>query len=249
VNIQLRKFNFKSYLIEAWGLGMFMISACLFATVLEYPLSPVHEYISNAFVRLVLMGVAMGLTAYGILTSPWGKISGAHINPAVTLVHYRLGKITLHDTVGYIVFQTIGGTLAVYIMQMLLGNALTGKPVECVVTIPFCGHEIHALIMELCIAFILMMTVQIISNSTLANHTAKFAGTLVMLNVIVAGPVSGFGMNPARTFASALPAHRWDSYWIYLFAPITGMLAATEMYLQVKKYLKRKNAMMEERFQ
>jgi hypothetical protein len=52
--------------------------------------------------------------------------------------------------------------------------------------------------------------------------------------VIVAGPISGFGMNPARSFASALPAHTWNSFWIYLVVPIAGMLSATELFLAIQ---------------
>jgi aquaporin Z len=53
--------------------------------------------------------------------------------------------------------------------------------------------------------------------------------------VIVAGPISGFGMNPARSFASALPANIWTVFWIYLFAPFIGMLLAAEFYLFVER--------------
>lgn len=232
--LRLHQLNYKLYLIEAWGLATFMVSACLFATMLESPFSPVKQAICNPFARLILMGLAMGLTAYGILSSPWGKASGAHINPAVSLVNYRLGKLNLTDFVNYVIFQTIGGTLAVYFMQIILGKALTDKPVQSVVTIPYCGHPVHAFWMELCIAFVLMMTIQFVSNSKLKIHSSKFAGALVCIYVIIAGPVSGFGMNPARTFASALPANNWDSFWIYAIAPVAGMLMATEIYLRIK---------------
>ena len=165
------KNNWKLYLIEACGLGVFMVSACLFATILEYPHSSIHTAKESSFARNVLMGIAMGITAFGILASPWGKLSGAHVNPAVTLVNYRLRKISLIDSIWYIIFQTLGGTLAVYMMQLLLGNALISKPVESVVTIPYCGHPMHALVMELIIAFILMFTVQAVSNSIYSRHT------------------------------------------------------------------------------
>ncbi|MEO8147508.1 MAG: aquaporin [Bacteroidia bacterium] len=228
----------KLYLIEAWGLGTFMVSACLFATILEYPGSYIHNAISSHEIRNMIMGIMMGVTAYLILISSWGKKSGAHINPAVTIVNYRLRKISLSDSIAYIIFQTIGGTFAVYVMQLLLGHALIDKPVESAVTIPYCGHPVHAFFMELAIAFVLMLTIQIVSNSSFAKHTEKFAGFLVMMYVIIAGPVSGFGMNPARTIASALPAHNWNSFWIYAFVPIAGMLIATEFYLFSKKFLK-----------
>lgn len=79
--------------MEAWGLGLFMISAGLFGTLLWYPGSPLAELIPDGPMRRALMGVLMGLTAIGIIYSPWGQQSGAHINPAVTLTFWRLGKV------------------------------------------------------------------------------------------------------------------------------------------------------------
>ena len=76
------------YLIEAWCLGTFMFSACSFGVLLFHRSSPAAGIEPTA--RGVLMGIAMGLTAILIITSPWGKRSGAHFNPAVTLAFYRL---------------------------------------------------------------------------------------------------------------------------------------------------------------
>ncbi len=224
------KKNWQLYLIEAWGLGVFMISACFFATILEYPHSTVRIAVPQPFVRLVLMGMAMGLTAAGILYSPWGKRSGAHINPAVTVTFLFLKKIEPYDALWYMIFQTLGGTLAVYLMQFLLGNPLKDKPVQSVVTIPYCGSPALAFFIELAISFTLMSVVLKLSDSRFAKYTWAVAGFLVMIFVIIAGPVSGFGMNPARSFASALPANVWDSVWIYLLVPPAGMLLAAKVY-------------------
>ena len=74
--------HWPEYLMEAWGLGMFMIAAGSVWTLLAYPGSPVAQAVRDPLLRLALMGVAMGLTAMGIIYSPWGKQSGAHLNPA-----------------------------------------------------------------------------------------------------------------------------------------------------------------------
>lgn len=93
------KRHWPEYLIEAWGLGMFMVAAGVVGTILFYPQSPLHHSIASPFIQRVVMGLGMGLTAMGIMYSPWGKRPGAHINPAVTLTFYRLGKIATWDTV------------------------------------------------------------------------------------------------------------------------------------------------------
>lgn len=81
--------------MEAAQLGIFMISAGVFTCSFEYPGSAVHQAIPNGDVRRFLIGVAMGATAIALIYSPWGKQSGAHMNPALTLRFYRLGKVKL----------------------------------------------------------------------------------------------------------------------------------------------------------
>src|SRR6266849_1748240 len=77
------RLHWPEYLMEAAGLGFFMVSACLFGALYENPASPVRHAIVSAFLRRVVMGLSMGATAIAIIYSPWGKQSGAHINPSV----------------------------------------------------------------------------------------------------------------------------------------------------------------------
>lgn len=114
--------HWPEYLMEAFGLGLFMVSAGLFGTLLEYPLSPVHRAIGDPLLRRALMGLAMGLTAMGIIYSPWGQQSGAHINPAATLTFLRLGKVAPWDAFFYVVAQLSGGLYGVLLVGGLLGE-------------------------------------------------------------------------------------------------------------------------------
>jgi len=227
--------NWIHYLQEALGLAIFMISACFFAAMLEAKNSTLHLAIHSSFIRTVIMGLLMGATALFIFYSPWTSPSGSQINPAVTLSFFRIGKMCPWDVLFFILFQFAGGTLAVYAMQLILGSKLTSLPVNSVATVPV-GGNLPALITEFFIAFVTMILVMFTSHhKKLKNYTRIFAGCLVCTWVIVAGPISGFGMNPARSFASALPAHIWTAFWIYLFVPIAGMLSATEIFLLIQK--------------
>src|SRR5215471_9524614 len=96
-------------LMEAAELGLFMISACFFVVLLEHPSSPVRQAIPSAFLRRVLMGLAMGTTAISIIFSPLGRRSGAHFNPAVTMTFWRLKKVSGADALAYVLFQFAGG--------------------------------------------------------------------------------------------------------------------------------------------
>ena len=238
------KKNWKHYLQEAWGLAIFMISACFFGAILEAKSSPIHHLINNDLLRTICMGVLMGATALFIFYSPWTSPSGSHINPAVTLTFLRLDKMCPRDALFFILFQLAGGTAAVYGMQLLMGNLLTDLPVQSVVTVPGKYGTVPALVIEFAIAFITMSVVLFTAdNHKLKKYTRIFAGCLVCTWVIMAGPISGFGMNPARSFASALPANVWTAFWIYLGAPFAGMLSAAEIYLFSKRrFIKESNS-------
>jgi aquaporin Z len=230
--------NRKYYVQEALGLGIFMVSACFFSGVLFGKNNHLFSQLSIPD-RQIILGVMMGATALFIFYSPLTSPSGSHINPAVTLAFLRLGKIGQWDALFYVIFQFIGGTLAVYLMVLLMGENLTASPLHDVVTIPGKYGPIAAAFTELTMAFFMMsMILFTADHTTLSRYSRIFAGILVCIYVIVGGPVSGFGMNPARSFASALPADIWTAFWIYLFIPPTGMLAAAELYSYI---LSRKN--------
>lgn len=220
--------------MEAAGLGLFMMSAAFVTTLLEYPISPVHAWLPDPVVRRAWIGIAMGLTAVAIIYSPWGQRSGAHLNPAVTLTFYRLGKIHGIDASAYVLAQFAGGAAGLWLASIVIGMGVQHPTVNYVVTTPGPGGAAAAFAAELLISFGLMLVVLIVSNHvTLNAWTGLFAGALVATYIAVEAPVSGMSMNPARSFASALPAHLWTAFWVYLTAPLIGMLLAAESYVRI----------------
>jgi aquaporin Z len=223
--------HWPEYLMEAAELGMFMISACVFATILEHPASPIAEVLPHPTIRRLLMGIAMGLTAVGIICSPWGQQSGGHLNPAVTLTFLRLGKVRPWDALFYIGAQFLGGIAGVLVATMFLREAIAHPAVNYVTTRPGEAGLVVAFVAEFGISFILISMVLRISNTArLARYTPLFAGALVATYITLEAPISGMSMNPARTFGSAAAAQLWTSLWIYFTAPPLGMLAAAEVY-------------------
>ncbi len=233
--IRALKEHWPEYMIEAWALGTFMVSAALFTALLEYPGSPVHHAIPNGFVRTALNGLAMGLTAIGIIYSPWGQQSGAHMNPALTLTFLRLKKIKPWDALFYIGGQTIGGVVGVLVAKVLLGGLIAHPSVNYVVTVPGPAGVGVAFIAETIIAGGMMLLVLSVTNARrLTRFTGMFAGTLVFLYITFESPLSGMSINPARTTASALPSGIWTASWIYFTAPLLGMFLAVEIYRGLK---------------
>lgn len=227
--------HWPEYLIEAAGLGIFMVSAAGFGTLLEHPGSPVRQAIADPLARRALMGLAMGLTAAGIIYSPWGRQSGAHINPAITLTFARLRKIDPRDTLFYVVAQFAGGAAGLLLASSVLGGRLAEPAVNYVATLPGAPGPGIAWVSELVIAFVLMLVILETSNHPRLNRfTGLFAGLLVAAYITLEAPLSGMSLNPARTLASALPARLWSGLWIYFTAPLLGMLAAAQIYLAVR---------------
>lgn len=230
------KKNWIHYLQEALGIAIFMISACFFGALLSGNDRCFHFTIENEIVRNVATGILMGLTALLIFYSPFTAPSGSHINPAVTITFLRLNKMCRYDAMFYVIFQIAGSTLAVYLMAALLGKSLTAPPVNYAITIPGRPGVLPAAITEYLIAAVTMTMVLFSSNNKrLKKYTRIFSGCLVCCWVIIAGPVSGFGMNPARSLASAIPAHTYTAMWIYLLMPFAGMLSAAEIFLFAKR--------------
>lgn len=116
-----RALHWPEYLMEAIGLGLFLMSAGGFATLIGGEDSPLRTAVPSDLARRALMGVAMGLTAVVNIYSPWGRRSGAHLNPATTLTFWRLGKVSGRDAAFYIAAQFAGGTVGAVFIGALLG--------------------------------------------------------------------------------------------------------------------------------
>jgi len=123
--------------------------------------------------------------------------------------------------------------IGLLVAALIIGMAIEHPAVNYVVTVPGFGGAGIAFVAEAVISFGLMLVVLIVSNRTKLNAwTGVFAGVLVALYITVEAPLSGMSMNPARSFASALPAQLWTDLWVYLTAPFVGMLLAAECYVR-----------------
>jgi len=233
VSIRGSALNWPEYLIEAAALGSFMVSASMFAALLNHPFSPVAAAFSNEFLRRSAMGLAMGVTAVAIIYSPWGQRSGAHMNPAITLTFFRLGKVARRDFAAYTASQFAGGIAGLGLAAFALGAVVADPSVNYVATLPGPNGELVAFAAEAAISFVLMLTVLAVSSySKLAPFTGVCAGLLVWIYITVEAPLSGMSMNPARTFGSALLARNFSALWIYFTAPPLGMLLAAEVFVR-----------------
>ncbi len=220
------------YACEAGCLGLFMVSACGFVALLEHPGSPARRAIGVAWVRRLLIGIAMGATAAALITSPMGMRSGAHMNPAFTFTMWRLGKVGEVDAAMYVLAQFVGAAAGVGLVRLLMPRVVGHANVGYVATRPRsrARRDVRrAAGVEVAMAALLMSVALWWTNDAdLAGWTPFAAAGLVATFIFVAAPISGMSINPARTFGSAAHARRWDAWWVYALAPLVGMLLAAE---------------------
>jgi aquaporin Z len=181
------------------------------------------------------MGLAVGATVIAIITSPWGKESGGHFNPALTLAFYRLGKMRSPDALFYVVAQFSGAIAGVCIARYLLPATLGRQAIRYAVTAPGVRGSASAFIGELTISLVLMSTILFASSrERLIRYTPYLVGFLYAIFIVLEAPLSGMSMNPARSFAPALYVSCWHALWLYFIAPTVGMFVAAELFLRVR---------------
>lgn len=157
-----------------------------------------------------------------VMIYSFGAVSGAHLNPAVTIAFCAARKFPLKEVAPYILSQLMGGLMASGILRYLFpSNDLLGT------TLP-AGPEMQSFILEIILTLILMIV--IIQVSTGSKEQGMFAGlaigSTVLLEAMFAGPICGASMNPARSISPAVVSGHIDQLWIYLCAPVIGALLA-----------------------
>jgi aquaporin Z len=174
-------------------------------------------------ISLAAAVVAPGLTVTAVILF-MGAVSGAHLNPGVSLAFALRGDFPWKRVPGYIVIQLIGATLAALFLRWVFGN------VEHLgATLPGPGYaNWQALLMEIVLTTLLVSV--ILGTASAAQNVGAIAalgvGGYIALAGLWAAPVSGVSMNPARSFGPALVSGDWTSYWVYLVGPVTGALIA-----------------------
>ena len=173
--------------------------------------------VSGGVVSHVGIALTFGLIVLAMIYA-LGDVSGCHLNPAVTLGFFVARRIEASLIVPYLFSQLIGALVASGTLRLMFPtNATLGA------TLP-AGDALQSFVLEFILTLILMFV--ILSVSTGSKEKGILAGvavgSVIALEALFAGPVSGASMNPARSLAPALVSFRFDSLWIYLAAPVLG---------------------------
>jgi aquaporin Z len=182
------------------------------------------------------IGRAAGVAAPGLLVMAvilfMGTVSGAHLNPAVTLAFSLRGDFPWRRVPGYIVVQLVGAVSAVLVLRLLFGD-IGGLGA----TLPGTGFtDTEAVVVEFLLTLGLVST--ILGTASSAQNVGQLSALAVGGYIVLAGlwssPVSGASMNPARSFGPALVSGDFSSYWVYLVGPILGAAAAVGLAMLLR---------------
>ncbi|CAM8983748.1 unnamed protein product [Rhodiola kirilowii] len=170
----------------------------------------------------IVWGLAVMVLVYSV-----GHISGAHFNPAVTIAFATCKRHPWKQVPAYVAAQVLGSTLAAGTLRLMF----EGKQDHFAGTMPT-GSDLQSFVIEFIITFYLMFVISgVATDSRAIGELAGLAvGATVLLNVMMAGPVSGASMNPARSLGPAIVSGKYDGLWIYLVAPTLGAISGAWVY-------------------
>ncbi|XP_039016206.1 aquaporin NIP1-2-like [Hibiscus syriacus] len=181
--------------------------------------------ISHPGIALV-WGLAVIVLFYSL-----AHVSGAHFNPAITIAFATCKRFPHEKVPVYILAQVVGSTLAAGTLRLLFSgphDVFAGTSPQ--------GSDLQAFVIEFIITFYLMF---IISGATTDNRAigelaGLAVGSTVLLNVLIAGPITGASMNPARSLGPAIVSNHYKGIWIYLTSPIIGAVSGAWVYNLVR---------------
>lgn len=204
--------NYKKYLAEL--IGTFILVFCATGAA-------IINYESKGLVSHLGCAATCGLIVLSMIYAI-GDVSGAHMNPAVSLSFAIAGEMKWKEVPMYFVAQLIGAVMASGVLRILFPAHETLG-----ITLP-AGAEMQTFVLELILSFILMFVILFVATGSKEKGImAGIAiGSIVGLEVLFAGPISGGSMNPIRSLAPALVSGHLEHVWIYLTAPFVGMIIA-----------------------
>ena len=224
--------HWPEYAIEAGFLALFLLAAGIVTAWFESPASPWHAALPDPLVRRLLTALTCGLVVATMIHSSWGRRSGSHLNPAITLAYLRLGKIGRPDALFYVLAQCAGAAVAVLLLRAALPALLPATMAPTALASPTGpGGEWAALAIEVVLSAAEMLMILFTSNhSSWMRWTGTLYGLLAVAMVAWVSPLAGFGLNPARLLALHMPGGLVTAHWLNVPAPFLGMLLGVEAW-------------------
>ncbi|HST10817.1 MAG TPA: aquaporin [Terriglobales bacterium] len=213
------------FLSEMIGTGLLLLGGLSLVIFMFGAGSPIAELLPSSTMRMVLSGFLFGSIGALIAVSPVGDVSGAHINPAVSLGFLLMGKFKPRVAFGYVVAQLTGALLG---SLPLLAWGKMGRSIDFGASLPGQGYSAWTVLLgEVATTFGLIASLCVfLATRQLRRFTPAMIPFLYAIMVPLEASISGTSTNPARSFGPAIVSGNFDGWWIYWVGPFLGTVAA-----------------------
>ncbi len=200
--------------------------------------SPISGTIPQIQVELLIVGASVGILITGLILSPLGRITGGHMNPAISFAMWRFGVFPGAGVVPYIVAQLLGSVLGVVAACAVWGPVVAEPPVAYAVLQPGPGWSTLALFLAetLSMAIIVLLVGACLAVHRLAPFVPWIVGGAIGMAIVMLGTSTGGSVNPARQFGPAVLSGQTRFLWVYLLAPMAGAMLATWLRQTVQRH-------------
>jgi len=225
-NARYLKYRAKFFYSEFLGTALLLLLGLSIVIFMFGTGSPMADLIPSIKVRQVITGFLFGSVGASIALSPIGKLSGAHINPAVTMVFWIFRKIEGRLAITYVLAQLTGAIIGC--LPLLIWGQL-GRSIDFGATVPGEGYSTQTALMGEIITTFTMVSLLIlfIGFRNIRQFTPYMFPILYAIMVPLEAAISGTSTNPARSFGPAVVSGEWAGWWIYLVGPVAGALFAS----------------------
>ena len=225
-NARYLKYRSKFIAAELSGTALLLLCGLSIVIFMFGSGSPMAQLIPSVKLRQMITGFLFGSIGASIALSPIGKVSGAHINPAVTMVFWLFRKLEGRLAITYILSQLTGAVIGC--LPLLVWGQM-GRSIDFGVTVPGEGYTTqNAFLGEVITTFtMVLLLILFIGFRQIRQFTPFMFPVLYAIMVPLEADISGISTNPARSFGPAVISGEWSSFWIYIVGPVTGALLAS----------------------
>jgi len=222
--------HWTAWLCEFAGTAI-LLAGGLSAVFLDFgPSSPVTPHLPSSSARLLLTGLLFAGTGSLVALSPIGRLSGAHLNPAITLAFWTQRKVHPHDVVGYVTAQLLGAFTATACLRLAWGRSAEALHLGATQPGRGLGDPAAAVLEAGMTASLVLMVLFMTSSARTARWTPLGNWLLVATLVWLGAPYTGASLNPVRSIAPAVLAPELGHLWVYLVGPLGGAFLAAAVF-------------------